>query len=62
MKRGRVVELHKTEHSTFVFEANQQVILVREMRKFLGIRDLSSSQGQEGLSTRCGARNVLAPV
>jgi hypothetical protein len=35
VKKSRVVELHNTEHSTFVFEERQQAILIREMRKFL---------------------------
>ncbi len=35
VKNGRVVELHKTTHSGFLFDAEQQSILVREMREFL---------------------------
>ena len=35
MNNGRVVELHNTTHGGFVFEAEQQSILVREMRAFL---------------------------
>ena len=35
VKKAQVVELHNTEHSTFVFEKNQQAIIIREMRKFL---------------------------
>ncbi len=35
MKEGRVVELHNTTHSGFVFDKEQQQILIREMRTFL---------------------------
>jgi pimeloyl-ACP methyl ester carboxylesterase len=35
MKKGRVVELHNTTHGGFVFEKEQQEILIREMRTFL---------------------------
>jgi pimeloyl-ACP methyl ester carboxylesterase len=35
MKYSRVVELHNTTHGGFVFEKEQQKILIREMRKFL---------------------------
>jgi pimeloyl-ACP methyl ester carboxylesterase len=35
MKKGRVVELHNTTHGGFVFDKDQQQILIREMRTFL---------------------------
>ena len=35
MKNGSVVELHNTTHGTFIFEKQQQEILIREMRSFL---------------------------
>jgi pimeloyl-ACP methyl ester carboxylesterase len=35
MKKGKVVELHNTTHGGFVFDKEQQKILIREMRKFL---------------------------
>lgn len=35
MKKGRVVELHNTTHGGFVFDKEQQQILIREMRTFL---------------------------
>lgn len=35
IKRGKVVELHNTTHGGFVFEKEQQEILIREMRAFL---------------------------
>lgn len=35
MKNGRVVELHNTTHGTFIFENQQQEILIRKMRTFL---------------------------
>ena len=35
MREGTVVELHNTTHGGFVFEKNQQEIIIREMRKFL---------------------------
>jgi pimeloyl-ACP methyl ester carboxylesterase len=35
MKEGRVVELHNTTHGGFVFDKEQQQILIREMRTFL---------------------------
>jgi len=35
MKRGRVVELHKTDHRTFLTDPVPQAVVVREMRKFL---------------------------
>lgn len=35
MKEGRVVELHNTTHGGFVFDKEQQEILIREMRAFL---------------------------
>lgn len=35
MKKGRVVELHNTTHGGFLFEKEQQTILIREIRKFL---------------------------
>jgi pimeloyl-ACP methyl ester carboxylesterase len=35
MKKVRVVELHHTTHGSFLFEKNQQEILIREMRAFL---------------------------
>jgi pimeloyl-ACP methyl ester carboxylesterase len=41
MKNGRVVELHNTTHGGFVFDKEQQKILIREMRKFLGNSDLN---------------------
>jgi pimeloyl-ACP methyl ester carboxylesterase len=34
-RNSRVVELHGTTHGGFVFEENQQAILIREMRRFL---------------------------
>ena len=36
LKKCKVVELHNTTHAGFVFEADQQKILLREMRAFLG--------------------------
>lgn len=35
LKKCKVVELHSTTHAGFVFEADQQKILLREMRAFL---------------------------
>jgi pimeloyl-ACP methyl ester carboxylesterase len=35
MKEGRVIELHDTSHSQFIFDPMQQSIIVREMRRFL---------------------------
>jgi pimeloyl-ACP methyl ester carboxylesterase len=35
MKEGKVVELHNTTHGSFVFDKEQQKILIREMRTFL---------------------------
>jgi predicted O-methyltransferase YrrM len=35
MKKGKVVELHNTTHGGFVFDKDQQKILIREMRTFL---------------------------
>lgn len=35
MKKGKVVELHNTTHGGFVFDRDQQTILIREMRTFL---------------------------
>jgi pimeloyl-ACP methyl ester carboxylesterase len=35
MKKSRVVELHNTTHGGFVFEKEQQQVLIREMRAFL---------------------------
>jgi hypothetical protein len=35
MKSGKVVELHNTTHGGFVFDKDQQSILIREMRSFL---------------------------
>jgi pimeloyl-ACP methyl ester carboxylesterase len=35
IKEARVVELHNTTHGGFVFDKEQQKILLREMRKFL---------------------------
>ena len=35
MRNGRVVELHDTSHGAFLFDALQQGIIVREMRRFL---------------------------
>ena len=35
MKKVRVVELHNTTHGGFVFDKEQQQILIREMRAFL---------------------------
>ena len=35
MKNGKVVELHNTTHGGFVFDKNQQMILIREMQSFL---------------------------
>ena len=35
IKDATVVELHDTTHGGFVFEEKQQVILIREMRRFL---------------------------
>jgi pimeloyl-ACP methyl ester carboxylesterase len=35
MKNVKVVELHNTTHGGFVFEKDQQSILIREMRRFL---------------------------
>lgn len=35
MKKAKVVELHNTTHGGFLFEKEQQTILIREMRKFL---------------------------
>jgi len=35
MKRGRVVELHKTAHHTFLTDPVPQAVVVREMRKLL---------------------------
>jgi len=38
MRNGRIVELHQTSHVTFIDDAPQQAILVREMRQFLNTR------------------------
>lgn len=35
VKKGKVVELHNTTHGGFVFDKDQQTILIREMRSFL---------------------------
>ena len=35
VKNARVVELHNTTHGGFVFDSQQQAILIREMRGFL---------------------------
>lgn len=35
MKTGRVIELHDTSHSQFIFDPVQQSIIVREMQRFL---------------------------
>lgn len=35
MKNGKVVELHNTTHGSFIFEKEQQGILIREIRSFL---------------------------
>jgi len=35
VKRGKVVELHHTTHGGFVFNKDQQKVLIREMRAFL---------------------------
>jgi hypothetical protein len=35
IKRAKVLGLHSTEHGTFVFEENQQTILIRDMNQFL---------------------------
>lgn len=35
MKRGRIIELHDTEHQTFLHEPGPQAIVVREMLAFL---------------------------
>jgi pimeloyl-ACP methyl ester carboxylesterase len=35
MKNERVVELHNTTHASFIFEKEQQDILIREIRSFL---------------------------
>jgi pimeloyl-ACP methyl ester carboxylesterase len=35
VRNSSVVELHGTTHGRFVFEENQQAILIREMRRFL---------------------------
>ena len=35
MKAGRVIELHDTNHGTFLLDPMQESIIVREMRRFL---------------------------
>jgi hypothetical protein len=35
MRKGRIVELHGTDHTTFMHDPAQQTIVVREMRAFL---------------------------
>jgi pimeloyl-ACP methyl ester carboxylesterase len=35
VKKGKVVELHNTTHGGFMFDKDQQKILIREMRTFL---------------------------
>lgn len=35
MKNGHIVELHNTTHGDFIFEKDQQDILIRKMREFL---------------------------
>jgi pimeloyl-ACP methyl ester carboxylesterase len=45
MQKARVVELHNTTHAGFVFDKEQQTILIREMRKFLLDTDTNRSAG-----------------
>ena len=35
MKRGRIVELHDTDHSAFIRDPRPQAIVFREMLAFL---------------------------
>jgi hypothetical protein len=38
MKRGRIVELHDTDHASFLHNPQEQAVIVREMKTFLTAR------------------------